>query len=206
MVRLVAVLVPAFLVVGGIWFFGAVVTDDFVLSAVLTALWLGTVGVAVLALARRSRRLALPLLAGFLVPAVGLGGYLALTTFRDTVVDEQVAVAGAASGNVELARGTFHGDAHATSGKASVVRLGGEVRVLVLRDLDTSPGPDLRVYLVAGDGSDVADHADLGRVKGNKGTQQYEIPDWVDISHRDTVVIWCRAFTVSFGRAKLAFA
>ena len=204
MVRIAAVLAPALLVACGIWFFGAAVTDDFVLSTAWTALWLGALGIAVVALARRRRRLALPLLAGFLVPAVALGGYLAVTTFRDTVVDEQVAGAGAASGNVELARGIFSGDAHATSGTASVFDLRAGGRVLVLRDLDTSPGPDLRVYLAAGDGSDVADHADLGRLKGNKGTQQYEIPDWINIEHRNTVVIWCRAFTVSFGRAQLA--
>jgi hypothetical protein len=201
--RALAILLPALLVAGGIWVFGALVTDDFVLSSVLTALWLAALGLAVVFASVRRRALAPYLVAGFLVPAVVLGGYLALTTFRDTVVNEDVASADAAEGNVELASGRFAGDAHPTSGGASILRLAEGGRALVLTNLDTSPGPDLRVYLVAGDGSEVGDHTDLGRLKGNKGTQQYAVPDWVDIGHRHTVVIWCRAFTVAFGRAPL---
>ncbi|MEO5576308.1 MAG: DM13 domain-containing protein, partial [Gaiellaceae bacterium] len=72
--------------------------------------------------------------------------------------------------------------------------------------LDIANGPDLRVYLVAGpvaDDSDVSEFVDLGRLKGNKGTQQYSIPTGTDTARYATVVIWCRAFTVGFAKAAL---
>ncbi len=80
-------------------------------------------------------------------------------------------------------------------------------RALTVTDLDTDNGPDLRVYLVAGpvvNDSDVGEFVDLGGLKGNKGTQQYSIPAGTDTERYSTVVIWCRAFTVSFAKAELA--
>jgi len=39
------------------------------------------------------------------------------------------------------------------------------------------------------------------QVKGNKGDQQYDVPPHAPDG---AVVIWCRAFTVAFGAAKLS--
>jgi hypothetical protein len=64
-------------------------------------------------------------------------------------------------------------------------------------------GPDLRVYLVPGDGKDTGTHVDLGGLKGNKGNQQYGVPGSADLGKYKTVVIWCRAFSVAFARAHL---
>jgi hypothetical protein len=143
-----------------------------------------------------------------------IGGYLAFTTFVGTTVVEQVPVgrpasevAPGASVDVELARGAFAGIAHSTSGAAAIVELSSGGRVLELLDFETSPGPDLRVYLVAGpvDGdSDPGDYVDLGGLKGNAGTQLYQIPAGVDTGRYATVLIWCRAFSVPFGAAELA--
>jgi hypothetical protein len=44
----------------------------------------------------------------------------------------------------------------------------------------------------------------LGRLKGNIGTQSYELPDGVDLVELDNVVIWCERFSVPFGTATLA--
>ncbi len=84
------------------------------------------------------------------------------------------------------------------------MRSSGRVK-LQLVDLDTDAGPDLRVYLVSGgyDGGDVEEHVDVGQLKGNQGTQQYEVPAGVDTSRYSTVLIWCRAFSVAFGAADL---
>jgi hypothetical protein len=198
---LAAIVVPA-LVVLGVWFFGGRVTDDFRTSMALTALWLVGCGVATLLVARRWHALALPVLGSFVIAAGAVVAYLGWTTLRDTVVNETVVVASAASGNELRAAGSFASDAHETSGTASVVELAGGARKLVL-DLETSPGPDLRVYLAPGDGRDVGDHQDLGALKGNKGTQQYNLSAGVDTERYRAVVIWCRAFSVSFGRAVL---
>lgn len=198
----------------GTWFFGGVVTNDFELSLALTALWLTGLGVAVLAVAWRSRRLALPMLGTYVVTAGIVGGYLAVTTFVGSTVVEDVPMGRPASEaprgaslDIELSRGAFAGIAHPTSGEAAVVELRSGERVLELLDFRTAPGPDLRLYLVAGsvDGdSDPGDHVDLGALKGNAGTQLYEIPAGVDTERYTTVLVWCRAFSVPFGAAELA--
>ena len=48
------------------------------------------------------------------------------------------------------------------------------------------------------------DFVDLGRLKGNVGEQNYEIPIDVDLSEFDTVVVWCKRFSVAFTAADLA--
>jgi len=51
---------------------------------------------------------------------------------------------------------------------------------------------------------EVDEFTDLGSLKGNKGNQQYELPQEVDLGRPHTVVIWCRAFSVNFARAPLS--
>ncbi|TDD58462.1 hypothetical protein E1263_19290 [Kribbella antibiotica] len=112
-----------------------------------------------------------------------------------------------------LARGNLISHEHSTSGKVAVLRLPDGSRVLRLQDLDTSDGPDLRVWLsdaavlpgragwhVFDDGRY---HA-LGRLKGNQGNQNYPIPADVDLADFRSVTIWCDRFNVSFGAAALA--
>jgi hypothetical protein len=77
-----------------------------------------------------------------------------------------------------------------------------------IEDLDTSSGPDLRVYLsqAPADGSeDSLDDAfvDLGGLKGNQGDQNYGIPAGVGLDDFQSVAIWCRRFSAGFGVAPL---
>jgi hypothetical protein len=202
--------------VGGVWVTGGVITDEFRVAIWLTGAWIALLGLICLLLAIRRRRLALPVLGSYVVAASAIGAYLALTTFSDTVVHEKVATASAReqphrSGdrrpqNVLLATGSFQSGEHESHGTATAIRLAGGGRVLTLTDFETSAGPDLRVYLVAGpasDESEVDDFVDLGGLKGNKGDQQYILPSDLDLRRYRTVVIWCRAFTVLFARAPL---
>ncbi|MFE0579706.1 MULTISPECIES: DM13 domain-containing protein [unclassified Streptomyces] len=114
-----------------------------------------------------------------------------------------------------LSQGSFISHEHDTKGTAKVVRLADGSHVLRLEGLDTSNGPDLRVWLtdapvkegVAGwrvfdDGKYVS----LGKLKGNKGDQNYEIPADVNLADYSSVAIWCDRFDVSFGAAELAGA
>jgi hypothetical protein len=110
----------------------------------------------------------------------------------------------------ELASGDFRSLEHTTTGLARVVELGDGSRFVRLEDLDTSDGPDLRVYLTEQPVSDdwgVWDdgaYVDLGALKGNVGDSNYRIPDDVDLSEFRTAVIWCRRFTVGFAVAPIS--
>ena len=46
----------------------------------------------------------------------------------------------------------------------------------------------------------------LGRLKGNVGDQNYEIPAGTDLGGLTTVVIWCDRFNSAFGAADLEAA
>jgi hypothetical protein len=44
---------------------------------------------------------------------------------------------------------------------------------------------------------------DLGKLKGNKGNQNYTLPADLDLSRYRSAVIWCKRFAVGFGVAPL---
>jgi hypothetical protein len=107
-----------------------------------------------------------------------------------------------------LASGTFRSLEHETTGRALLVELPDGSHILRFEDLDTSNGPDLRVYLSeipAGDDWHAYGErfVDLGALKGNLGDQNYRIPRSVDLSKYRSAVVWCRRFTVGFGVAPL---
>ena len=114
-----------------------------------------------------------------------------------------------AAAPMSVLRGQFHSVAHETKGTASVHDFGGGRRVLRLTDFATSNGPDVRVYLVRA--QDAADNAtvtkagylELGKLKGNQGDQNYEIPAGADLTKYRAVTIWCRRFGVNFATAPL---
>jgi hypothetical protein len=219
--RLGLVPLVAACVVTGIWVTGGLLTNNFRLSMLFTTLWLGLVGASTLVIAWRWRALALPVLGTAFVTAAAAGGYLLYASSVDKVVNEQVAVAeerpastpttgsepgepAAPAENIALARGAFTSGEHETSGEATLIALAEGGRVVTLTSFETSPGPDLRVYLVSGSADDLGEFVDLGSLKGNKGNQQYDVPGSVNLRTHRTVVIWCRAFSVAFGSARLA--
>ena len=109
-------------------------------------------------------------------------------------------------GSMSLAIGRFIGvndGIHNADGLAKVIRLDNNVStILRLENFKATNGPDLYVYL-ATDNSAASDFVNLGRLKGNIGNQNYDIPEGTDISRYDTVLIWCKAFSVLFGSARL---
>ncbi|MFD8153050.1 DM13 domain-containing protein [Streptomyces sp. NPDC059720] len=114
-----------------------------------------------------------------------------------------------------LASGDLISHEHATSGTVKLVRLTDGSHVVRLENLDTSNGPDLRVWLTDApvkEGKagwhvfDDGKHVSLGKLKGNKGNQNYVLPDDVDPARYTSISIWCDRFDVSFGAAELARA
>jgi hypothetical protein len=92
---------------------------------------------------------------------------------------------------------------HGTSGTALVVALPDGGVTLRFEDLDTSNGPDLYVVLTphAADSRNYDGRLQLGRLKGNRGDQNYEIPPGTDLTAFRSVVIWCERFSSPFGAA-----
>jgi hypothetical protein len=107
--------------------------------------------------------------------------------------------------------GTFHGKVHQTSGRATVYQEADGKLVLRLTNFKTSNGPDVHVILVAAkDADDDANflksdtaRVELGKLKGNEGDQNYEIPKGTDLSKFQTVSIYCERFNANFGAAPL---
>jgi pentapeptide MXKDX repeat protein len=110
-----------------------------------------------------------------------------------------------------LETGKFHGKVHATSGRATVYQEADGKLVLRLTNFKTSNGPDVHVILVAT--KDAADDTnflksnterlELGKLKGNEGDQNYEIPSGTDLTKFQTVSIYCERFNANFGAAPL---
>jgi Electron transfer DM13 len=188
----------------GVYVAGGVITNDFRASMALTAIWFAVAAAIAVASLKARRSIGLPILAGYLIAAVSIGAYLASTTLIDKTVNEVVVVADPVPAaqvdeptrqprNVLETRGTFTSAEHTTRGIARVIKLPAGRRVLTLTGFETDAGPDLRVRI---------GEIDLGALKGNKGDQQYDIPDGFK-PRNHTVQIWCRAFSALFGSAQL---
>jgi hypothetical protein len=110
------------------------------------------------------------------------------------------------------ARGTFiHADPgdpiHYGSGSVTVY----DDLVHLEPDFEVGPGPKYHVYLVPQ--MEVTPRTavqetmfvDLGRLKAFTGSQNYPIPDGVDLQRYRSVVIWCEQFDVLISPATLSF-
>ncbi|SCL19391.1 Electron transfer DM13 [Micromonospora nigra] len=161
--------------------------------------------------------------------ALGLYWFQPWKLVTDAEVDEELSVVATAAppsasdtapatasappaGPVVVSAGGFVTHEHDTSGDARIVRTPEGRHRLELVGLDTSNGPDLRVWLTdqpvrEGEAGwhvfDDGRWVELGRLKGNRGNQAYDIPADVDLAGLTSVSIWCKRFAVSFGAAPL---
>ncbi|MEO3775863.1 DM13 domain-containing protein [Micromonospora sp. B11E3] len=161
--------------------------------------------------------------------AAGLMWFKPWTYVTDTEVDEPLSTIATApsspatpgasaapspTGPSLVSQGEFVSQEFDTSGTARIVRgVDGRYR-LELVGLDTTNGPDLRVWLTdqpvrPGPGSrgfDDGRWVEVGRLKGNLGNQAYDIPAGTDLTGLTSVSLWCKRFTISFGAAPLRAA
>jgi hypothetical protein len=141
--------------------------------------------------------------AGFAI-GIFLYPYLFLA---DIVSDDQV---DDAAQRQVVARGTFiHANPsdpiHYGRGDATVY----QDLVHLEANFEVGPGPKFHVYLVpeadVQPSTDVARtmFVDLGRLRAFKGSQNYDIPEGIDLSKFPSLVIWCEQFGVLISPAKL---
>ena len=110
------------------------------------------------------------------------------------------------SGPVALGTGAFYGIDHSAAGTATVYEQAGEFVLRFEDDTDIQNGPDLWVWVLAGDdydGGDPGEFIELGKIKGNVGGQNYALPADFDPDVHRFVLIWCKRFSVPFAAAPL---
>jgi electron transfer DM13 len=87
-----------------------------------------------------------------------------------------------------------------------------ERAVFLEPDFEVGPGPAFHVYLVPKAGirasSDLGEamFIDLGGLRAFKGSQRYPVPAGVDLKNYQSVIIWCRQFSVLISPADLTAA
>jgi hypothetical protein len=133
------------------------------------------------------------------------GGPTSSTTVtRGAAPDPPTTVTTAPAAPVVLAAGALEGIDHRASGTVRLYRRADGSHVVGLEDIDVQPGPDYDVYVVPGaDREDRADGATrLDDLRGNKGTQFYDVRGAADLDAGDwTVLIWCQTFAVPVANA-----
>ena len=128
----------------------------------------------------------------------------AAQTNASTVNRNMTEAAATTLGQASLLIGNFIGvndGIHNAEGLAKVIPIDDASVILRLEDFKATNGPDLYVYLSTDNSA--SDFVNLGRLRGNIGNQNYDIPEGTDLSRYDTVLIWCKAFSVLFGSAEL---
>jgi len=108
-----------------------------------------------------------------------------------------------------LSEGQFKNadDFHQGVGRAGIYQLPDGSYLLRFEDFEVTNGPDLRVYLVETENptkDQVKEGLELAKLKGNKGSQNYELPVGVDPTSYKSVVIYCKPFSVIFSTAGLS--
>jgi len=102
-----------------------------------------------------------------------------------------------------LKSGSFVGadNFHKAEGTAKLLKAGNKYYIRFEDDFKVTNGPDLFVYF--GNNGKYAAETKIGRLKGNIGSQNYEVPENINPLDYNEVWVWCRAFSVAFGHAPL---
>lgn len=180
---------------------------------------------------RRHPRRSAAILVPALVIALPLGWYLASPLVLSSTVDEPAPIVSSpASASPEptvaatsgpsaapsasptptplpliALSGTFTGadDFHFGRGTAHLIETAPGRFVVRLEEFEVRNGPDLYVYLSPAADGYAKGAIEVGRLKADKGNQNYELPPGIDVSSAASVVIWCKQFSVLFATAPL---
>lgn len=102
-----------------------------------------------------------------------------------------------------VTQGEFVGadDFHFGEGQALLIETAPGEYTLRFENFSVRNGPDLYVYLSPSADGYTDGALELGTLKGTDGAFNYEIPAETDVSQFQSVVVWCKAFTVLFAHA-----
>ena len=136
---------------------------------------------------------------------LGIGYRLISPFFIDKKVSEEFDITAQSEGvqPVLVLRGSFSGfdRIHTGSGNVSVIQVGDKYIIRFEENFDVANGPDL--YVGLGKDGKYIKGTELAKLKGNIGSQNYEVPAGINLADYNEVWIWCRAFSVGFAKAPL---
>lgn len=104
--------------------------------------------------------------------------------------------------SAEAAEGSFTGASnHITTGGVELVKADGGYEIHLKDNFEFDGAPDPRIGL--GKDGKFVDGTDFEPLKSNTGAQVYKVPASIDAAEFDTIVLWCRKFSVPLGFAPL---
>jgi len=107
------------------------------------------------------------------------------------------------TGPMRIRSGSFRGIDHRARGSVNIYVRDDGSQFVGLEEFDIQPGPDYDVFVVPGaDRTDPEGGVRLDDLRGNAGSQFYEVPAGSDVTDGAwTVLIWCQTFDVPVANA-----
>src|SRR3989338_3009911 len=145
------------------------------------------------------------LIAIIVLAALGFGYWTISPFFIDKRVSEELNITAELEGAqpVLALRGVFTGfdRIHTGSGNVNVIQVGDKYIIRFEENFNVANGPDL--YVGFGKDGEYIKGSEIGELKGNIGSQNYELPAGADLTDYNEVWVWCHAFSVGFAKAVL---
>jgi hypothetical protein len=166
-----------------------------VLMAIVAVAWL-----VLRFVATRFVRRPLATAALFGIGALVILKVVVLPAYQNHTVVETLDPTRAATG---VRRGSLHGLDHRANGTVRIYRDGDGTFVVGLVDFSIQPGPKYVLYLAEGaDRRSLAHSRRLAGLRGNRGTQFYDVPAGIKVDQGTwTVLVWCQIFDVPIANA-----
>lgn len=135
---------------------------------------------------------------------LGVLWYVASPFFINNEVSESFPTSASATSTPEIVtKGTFTGfdRLHNGTGTVSLIKVNSTHIVRFEEDFKVTNGPDL--YVGFGKDGKYIPGSEISALKGNVGSQNYELPAGFDLSKYNEVWVWCKQFAVPFTKAEL---
>jgi hypothetical protein len=132
---------------------------------------------------------------GIMVLSLSLLGWVAACAGDNTTMDKKMD----SHMGSQMDSMLYGSEGHHASGKVSFGMGMNNKHVLILSDIKVDKVPDGYVYLTKN--ADRMHGVELGMLKQFSGTVSFDLPAGVDPDDYDSVVIWCKKYSVEIGRA-----
>ncbi len=138
-----------------------------------------------------------------LLVLAGFGYWTISPFFIDNKVSEGLPAPIPGTQPVLVLRGLFQGfdRIHTGTGNVSIIQMGDRYLIHFEENFDVANGPDL--YVGLGKDGQYMKGSEIAKLKGNIGSQNYEVPPGVDLADYNEIWIWCKAFSTGFAKARL---